>query len=228
MNQFMKAYTIKEVSKRINVPSGTIRQWEKDLEGLLIIPRTRQGARFYTDSEIEMLEKIKQMRSKNLSKDLIRELLQKHIGMDSQIDSEPLETNLPVVKDEQLLENPGATFDVEGFFNALESYKQNMIQDVRNEIRNEFRTVVVDEVKKEIASNSLQTIKALSLSIQRSKDRMQADLDELSHHVAQASEKTSESFESLQIVSKERQKRFQTFHKMLRSFQKGLQGNYRI
>ena len=42
--QILRAYSINEVSKRINTPTGTIRQWEKDLEGLLVIPRTQQGA----------------------------------------------------------------------------------------------------------------------------------------------------------------------------------------
>ena len=101
--QFMKAYTIKEVSKKINVPSGTIRQWEKDLGGLLIVPRTKQGARFYTDTEIELLMKIKHMRDKNLSKEMIRDLLHRHMDNESQSSSEPftasqalsIENNVP-------------------------------------------------------------------------------------------------------------------------------------
>ena len=57
--QILRAYSINEVSKRINTPSGTIRQWEKDLEGLLVIPRTQQGARYYTDYENNIIHKIK-------------------------------------------------------------------------------------------------------------------------------------------------------------------------
>ena len=77
--QILRAYSINEVSKRINTPSGTIRQWEKDLEGLLVIPRTQQGARYYTDNEINILHKIKEMRSQNISKGMIRSLLEKHL-----------------------------------------------------------------------------------------------------------------------------------------------------
>jgi DNA-binding transcriptional MerR regulator len=228
MNQFMKAYTIKEVSKQINVPSGTIRQWEKDLEGLLIIPRTRQGARFYTDKEIDLLKNIKQMRSKNLSKDMIRELMQKHMSMVSENNAangsditEPVENNLPAVQDTTPPAPQAAEFDVEGFFHALEAYKQDLIKDVRSEIRNELRTEIVDEVKKDIASNSLQTIKALSLSIQRSKERMKSDLNELSQHVAEASEKTSESFATLSEVSLGTAERVSTISEDVTKLSKG-------
>lgn len=198
----MKAYTIKEVSKTINVPPGTIRQWEKDLEGLLIIPRTRQGARFYTDTEIELLLKVKEMRSKNLGKDMIRELLQKHKELEPEESTKTAESILPAVKEEQVPEKQASDFDVEGFFNALETYKQGLIQEVRAEIRNELRTEIVDELKKDNANNSLQTIKALSLSIQRSKERMKAEVNDLSENVALSSEIASESLENLSDLSK--------------------------
>ena len=78
-SQILRAYSINEVSKKINIPTGTIRQWEKDLEGLLIIPRTKQGARYYTENEITLLNKIKEMREQNISKGMIRSLLEKHM-----------------------------------------------------------------------------------------------------------------------------------------------------
>ncbi|WP_160721004.1 MerR family transcriptional regulator [Bacillus sp. USDA818B3_A] len=65
----MKSYTLKEVSKKINVSPGTLRKWEEDFEDLLDIPRTKQGARIYTDIEIELLLEIKQMTDKKLGKD---------------------------------------------------------------------------------------------------------------------------------------------------------------
>ncbi|MFS0636073.1 MerR family transcriptional regulator [Mesobacillus foraminis] len=196
-SQFVKAYTIKEVSRSINVPSGTIRQWEKDLDGLLSIPRTRQGARFYTDQEIEMLKKIKQMRDKNLSKDMIRELLRKHMD-NSEVSSEESGITLPAVHEhQQPAPQQQPELDIQGFFDALEDYKQGLLKDMKTEIQNGLRTEIVEEVKKDIASGSLQTIKAISLSISRSKEKMKADLDELSQRVVKTSEQTSESLETL-------------------------------
>lgn len=75
--QFMKAYTVNEVSKLIDIPAGTIRQWEKSLEGILHIPRDDKGSRYYTDFEINSLTNIKSMRDKGLSFDVIKEVLNK-------------------------------------------------------------------------------------------------------------------------------------------------------
>ncbi|MEH7545421.1 MULTISPECIES: MerR family transcriptional regulator [Bacillaceae] len=73
----MKTYTLKEVSKKINVSPGTLRKWEQDFEDLLDIPRTKQGARIYTDLEIELLLEIKQMADKKVNKEAIRQEIQK-------------------------------------------------------------------------------------------------------------------------------------------------------
>ena len=149
--QFMKAYTIKEVSKKINVPSGTIRQWEKDLAGLLVVPRTKQGARFYTDIEIDQLMKIKHMRDKNLSKDMIRELLQRHMSTEpfaEQTQNEnslTVKTNMPAPPPEDSQNDYGA------FMMAMEQYKKSLLEEVKAEIRNGIRKEVLEEVKKEIS-----------------------------------------------------------------------------
>lgn len=107
--QILRAYSIKEVSKMINTPTGTIRQWEKDLDGLLVIPRTQQGARYYTDQEINILKKIKEMRNQNISKGMIRNLLEKHLKdeagePDSESSSEILTT--PTLPSKELAIHP--------------------------------------------------------------------------------------------------------------------------
>ena len=52
---FMKAYTVKEVSKLLEIPPGTLRQWEKSLEDHLRIPRDERGERYYTDFEMNII-----------------------------------------------------------------------------------------------------------------------------------------------------------------------------
>src|SRR6476659_3840087 len=78
--QIVRAYSINEVSQKLNIPTGTIRQWEKDLNGLLTIPRTQQGARYYTENEIKTLAKVKEMREQNVNKGMIRNLLGKYLN----------------------------------------------------------------------------------------------------------------------------------------------------
>ena len=99
--QILRAYSIKEVSQIINIPTGTIRQWEKDLDGLLVVPRTQQGARYYTDNEITILKKVKEMREQHVSKGMIRSLLEKYLHKDSPPPSESFEMAIQPVQRHQ-------------------------------------------------------------------------------------------------------------------------------
>lgn len=196
--QYMKAYTIKEVSKMLNVPPGTLRQWEKDLNGLLLIPRSKQGARFYTDHEIALLEKVKQMRDKNLSKDMIRELMQKHMDFASETGIEANETSLAAVNQETALHTEQhAVMDAEQFMALMDVFRDSLIADVRNEIRSGVRKEVLDEVKKEISKGSLHTVKSLSDSIYKSGEKTKAEIESLGARIEQSSENTSEAFGTL-------------------------------
>lgn len=200
-SQFVRSYTIKEVSKMVNVPPGTLRQWEKDLLGLLTIPRTKQGARFYTENEIELLGKIKHMRDKNLSKDMIRELFQKHLDVNSEAGSEPFEASIALVqqKNEEASTPPlqGNAQNLDNFFEAMEVYKQNLLRDVKEEIRNGIRKEVLEDVKKEISKGSLHTVRSLSDSIYKSSEKTKGEIKELSSSIEKASEQTSETVRAL-------------------------------
>ncbi|MGD6856961.1 MerR family transcriptional regulator [Bacillus infantis] len=189
--QFMKAYTIKEVSKKIGVPSGTLRQWEKDLNGLLVIPRSKQGVRFFTDTEIELLGKIKEMREKNLSKEMIRHLMQIHLDGRGEEDAGTLPASPPAVT-RSLEANP--VNDMELFMEALDSYKESFLADIRSEIRNGIRKEVLEEVKKEISRGSVHTVKTISDSIYKTAEGTKSQLKSLSHKIEQVSEDTSETF----------------------------------
>lgn len=202
--QVMKAYTIQEVSKMISVPPGTIRQWERDLNGLLIIPRTRQGSRFFTETEITLLEKVKQMREKNLGKDMIRELIQQHFRQMSEEASESLGTQVKVVKEMKpapvnqavpVSTNPPApmAFDAESFFSAMDAYKQEFLAGVREEIRTAVKKEIIEEVKKEVSKSSFHTVKTLSDSIYKSSERTLAEVAELADVVSKSSEQASET-----------------------------------
>ncbi|MBS4189709.1 MerR family transcriptional regulator [Bacillus sp. FJAT-49705] len=192
-SHFVKAYTIKEVSKILNVPPGTLRQWEKDLEGLLIIPRSKQGARFYTDDEIKLLDTIKQMRDKNLSKDMIRELLQRNFVSDT--DSVPHITSLSPISNDIQTESEEDQMAL--FLTSMEAFREQLINDVREEIRTGIRKEVLEEVKKEVSKGSLHTVKSLSDSIYKANEKTKLDIHELSNHLHNASEQTSESLGTL-------------------------------
>jgi DNA-binding transcriptional MerR regulator len=219
----MKTYTLKEVSKKINVAPGILRQWEKEFEDLLEIPRSKQGARIYTEVEIDFLLEIKQMASKKLSKVLIREQLLKG----SEAEMETITAEIPIsekqVEQTQEFEPKSETIvsevpleviadsltpvavqddvfnNTELFFEAMETYKKNFLNEVKEEIRNVVRKEVVEEVKKEIYKGTYHTVKSISDSIYKSSATTKADIQELSESLERTSENTSQS---LQYLSK--------------------------
>lgn len=204
-NKFVRTYSIKEVSKKMNIPVGTIRQWEKDLSGILVIPRNESNARYFTEIEIELLKKIKGMREKNVSKDLIRSQLTEEASKQSkEKEISPLTeitlntANAPLVenKRENEAQQGKSQANIEEFFAALEQYKLDFLQDIKDTVAYN-QAEVMDEMKREISSSSIHTIRQVSKSIQRANEKRKEELKQLSNAVTQASEHTSESFEAV-------------------------------
>jgi DNA-binding transcriptional MerR regulator len=63
----MQALTIKEVSRKLMIPTHTLRFWEKELEGILVPKRTSGGQRRYTLEHLMILTEIKRMKSEGFS-----------------------------------------------------------------------------------------------------------------------------------------------------------------
>ncbi|WP_066048078.1 MerR family transcriptional regulator [Robertmurraya korlensis] len=194
--EITRAYSIQEVSKLLGIPSGTIRQWEKDLSGLLIIPRTKQGARYYTNVEIKLLEKIQAMRAQNVGKGMIRTLLEKHLQSPSEPASESFEmvlSSTDVEEAETQNEHLQQLTDIQA---SLQSIKEGVIHEVRREMI-EQRSILLDEIKHELANSSIQTVVDISKSIQRSNDKRKADMQVLTEAIQSNSKYTSETFGTL-------------------------------
>lgn len=66
-------YVISEVVKLTNIKPHTIRYWEDELE--LMIDRNNMGHRYYTNENIEMLMKIKQLKDKGFQLKAIKMLI---------------------------------------------------------------------------------------------------------------------------------------------------------
>src|SRR3954453_17072469 len=71
----MKTFTLKEVSKKINLKPAILKKWEEELEEYLEIPRTKQGARIYSQVEIDLLLEIKELHDKKLNTTMILQTL---------------------------------------------------------------------------------------------------------------------------------------------------------
>lgn len=199
--QILRAYSIKEVSQMTNIPTGTIRQWEKDLDGLLVIPRTQQGARYYTDNEIKILNKVKEMRAQHVSKGMIRTLLEKYLNEDSTPSSKSFEMAVQPVQpvQEEKESQPSTdlqTNNMEAFYAAMETFKQDLLNEIKHEIAIN-KSDLIDEMKNEFSSSSLVTVKEISKSLQRSNDKRKVEMHEITNTIMKASELTSETFITL-------------------------------
>ncbi len=203
----MRTFTLKEVSKKINVKPATLKKWEEDLEEYLEIPRTRQGARIYSQVEIDLLLEIKQMYENKLSTSMILHLLRGGTDLEDEISeyteeitehleeiSEQSAQELAIVSHEgtPISDEEIAIKNADEFFVAMDTYKQNFLNEVKEEIRNVLRKEVVDEVKKEIANGANYTVNSLSESINQSTASTKAELEELSDHLEKSAEQTTE------------------------------------
>ncbi|WHY84213.1 MerR family transcriptional regulator [Neobacillus novalis] len=192
----MKTYTLKEVSRKINIAPGTLRQWEKDFEETLGIPRSKQGARIYSDLLIDQLVEIKQMTAKKLSKDQIRQAMkkeQKAGGEDRTTKNAEVSLEIMAEPVPPIAVDENAPNNADLFFEAMETYKKNFLNEVKEEIRNVVRKEVVDELKKEISKGTFYTVKSLSDSIYKSTANTKADIEELSETLEKSSELTADS-----------------------------------
>ena len=196
MEGFMKSYSIKKVSEMIEVPEGTLRQWETDFKGLLVIPRDEKGSRYYTDLEIETLHHIKAMREKKISKEMIKDLLTKKKGLEPEEKPNFPQPSLPQLKQSEVVEalrniqnlpqQMEATFAL-----ALDKMREEIKAEVRNEIRNEVKNEVIEEVRKELSKSSEHQQKLLEGGNDRTSEQIET-LSELIKEMKELQKSTAE------------------------------------
>lgn len=210
----MKSYTLKEVSKKINTAPGIIRQWEKELTGILHISRSKQGARIYTDVEINQLTEVKELFAKKIGKEAVRDALLKQsianhdtepeetaADADSEFISPPEPVTFEMVthinKQPSIPDNENSLSNADLFFEVMDAYKKNFLNEVKEEIRSVVRKEVLTEVKKEISNGTLRTVKSVQDSIYKSSENTKEQIQELSETISKASEETSDKLRYL-------------------------------
>lgn len=180
----------------IEVPEGTLRQWEGDFKGLLVIPRDEKGSRYYTDLEIETLKHIKAMREKKISKEMIKDLLTQKKEVEPEEKPNFPQPSLPQLKQSEVVE---ALRNIQNlpqqmeasFALALNKMREEIKEEVRNEIRNEVKNEVIEEVRKELSKSSEHQQKLLEGGNDRTSQQIE-DLSELIKEMKELQQSTSE------------------------------------
>lgn len=205
-NKEYRTYTLKEAARKIKVPPATIRQWEKDFKDILVIPRNKNNARYFTEAEIDLLNKIKALKKNNSSKEEILKQLAKDLHGDPlDAKSLPAETVLEteMYPETELVDKTlpqvaaiKKKTNLEDFLSAIEHYKQEFIRDIQEAVASK-QAEVMEEIKKEISASSVHTIREISKSIQRANEKRRAELQNVSGKLLQTSEQTVRQFAGL-------------------------------
>ena len=80
--------TIQQLSERLNIPKSTLRFWENEFEGMIVPKRTPRGQRRYTETDIRVIEEIRDLRNSGKSIPQIKNYFNSGHSIGKPIDAE--------------------------------------------------------------------------------------------------------------------------------------------
>lgn len=155
----LKIHTLTEVSKELNVSSQTLRDWEKELQGIISIPRNSQGHRYYTTYELDAFRRVNELRAKNVGFEMIRNLMTAAMerGVSNLAESEVAVTVDPLERKAQsdavsILQN------LETFVKDFEaSYKETITNQIVLELKEEMNVQFTERLDKALNNSEAIT-----------------------------------------------------------------------
>jgi MerR family transcriptional regulator, light-induced transcriptional regulator len=175
----MKSYTLREFATLIGVPPKTIKQWEKDFKAYISVPRTKQGARIYTEAEINFFQNIKALYEKKLKKQEIMNFLK---AQDTELNTEK---EMMVANEEKMATDSQETtlhFQQEDIRKKVEEYVANIVKEE------------TDKVIEHVDDN----LSDLKNCIRNIVDSNEATADSLIHSIQQLKEATEHHGQTIQ------------------------------
>lgn len=159
-----KRLTITELSELLGIHINTIRQWEKQFE--ITVPRAKdvQRSRYYTESEITLFTKIKNLRQENMSIDNIKRVLNR--------DLESMEQEENAIQALPLSEISAA--DVKELI-------ANIIIEREQQLKDEFKKELQEELEK-------QENRIIEQITQKQLEQIQSENERLMDHILEIRE----------------------------------------
>lgn len=86
-----KIYTITDLANMFHKSPATIRNWEKEMQDVITVSRSPQGARYYTENDVTIFKEIDKWRKEGFSLENISKLLNsmKSLSQDSETEVMP-------------------------------------------------------------------------------------------------------------------------------------------
>lgn len=212
----MNIYSIHEASQKLTTSPKTLKQWENKFKEILVIPRTKNGARFYTDKELSLLLEVKNLfaEKKNTTevKKTLSMILQPKEEKVVQA-SEPVQMKSPekdvsafaneiqiVHNDDLITKIDRDTEDnnqLQVLLSSLETYKQDFLHEVKQEIRNGIKQEVLETISTEIQAGKSETIEKLSSAFADHQQSAKEDIENIAEMVHTSTQKTTGDYESI-------------------------------
>ncbi len=205
----MKAYTLREASKKLTTTPTKLKQWEKDLQGIIVIPRTKTGARIYTEKEITLLHEVKNLYKEKRKTAEVKETLTmlinrpvKKESLEEKIIEQNENTALKVLeKNTNDTDESNYPNTVEQNFrlllSSLENYKQDFLEEVKGEIRNGIKKEVLETITKEIQAGNEETLHHITNTVSKTQEKTSEQLEEFSDLLHTNTEKTATEYEEI-------------------------------
>ncbi len=209
----MNIYSIYEASQKLTTSPKTLKQWENKFKEILIIPRTKNGARFYTDKELSLLLEVKNLykEKKNtteVKKTLSMILQPKEVKAEKQVEQAEgiaeLETavnEIQVIEPEELVKKIDRIAEdgtqLQALMSSLEAYKQDFLHEVKQEIRNGIKQEVLESITTEIQAGKSETIEKLSTAFSEHQEAAKEDIEQISELVHTSTQKTTEDYTAI-------------------------------
>ncbi len=139
-----KMYTIKDVSRQLKIPVGSLKKWEKVFVEFFEVHRTKSGSRIYRDGELKVIKKIKLMKDKNLSDDLIKFILDTDNGANNEV-PEQVASEYDLKYAEIVAMQNETVQAVQNISDSFEQLKDEFKQETK-EVNEELKTAVKKEI----------------------------------------------------------------------------------
>lgn len=165
-----KRLTITELAELLEVHFNTIRQWEKQFD--IVVPRSKdtQRSRYYTEKEINIFTKIRDLRLENMSIDNIKRYLNR--------DLEAIEQEENAIQALPFSEVSAA--DVKELI-------ANIILEREQQLKDEFKKELQDELEK-------QEIRIIEQVTKKQLEQLQTENEKLINYISESRYKENKGF----------------------------------
>lgn len=158
-DNLLKIHTLTEVSKELNVSTQTLRDWEKELQGIISIPRNSQGHRYYTTYELDALRRVNELRNKNVGFEMIKNLMKAAMerGVSSLANEEVAVAVDPLERKGQS-DAIAILQSLEGFVKEFEeTYKETITNQIVLELKEEMNVQFTERLNKVLDNSEVIT-----------------------------------------------------------------------